>query len=105
MSKAGFSELNARRVGAGETPFANARNATAGTLKQLDPRSVAERPLDCVFYAFGEVRGLTVATQCDLLAALRGFGLRTQSHSGRATDVESLCREVEALGRRRHEFP
>lgn len=105
MSKAGFSELNARRVGAGETPFANARNATAGTLKQLDPRSVAERPLDCVFYAFGEVRGLTVATQRDLLAALRGFGLRTQRHSGWATDVQSLCREVEALGRRRHEFP
>ncbi len=105
MSKAGFAELNARRQAAGETPFANARNATAGTLKQLDPRVVAERPLDCVFYAFGEVRGLEVRNQVELLAALRRLGLKTQSWLAVAQDLDGLCREVEALGRRRHEFP
>lgn len=104
MSKAGFAELNARRQAAGETLFANARNATAGTLKQLDPRIVAERPLDCVFYAFGEVRGLVVTSQRQLLAALRGFGLRTQSHTGLAADLDGLWREIQQLGTRRHEF-
>jgi DNA ligase (NAD+) len=105
MGKAGFAELNARRQAAGEALFANARNATAGTLKQLDARIVAERPLDCVFYAFGEVIGLTVATQVELLAALRAAGLKTQAHLALAHDLDSLRREVQALGERRHAFP
>jgi DNA ligase (NAD+) len=105
MGKTGFAELNARRQAAGEAPFANARNATAGTLKQLDPRLVAERPLACVFYAFGEVIGMDVGSQVELLAALRRLGLKTQTQLALAHDLEGLCREVQALGQRRHEFP
>jgi DNA ligase (NAD+) len=105
LSKTGFATLNARRQAADEMPFANARNATAGTLKQLDPRIVASRPLDAVFYAFGEVRGLTVSTQQELLAALRRLGLKTQSYLALAHDLDSLCREVRTLGERRHDFP
>jgi DNA ligase (NAD+) len=105
MSKAGFAALNARRQAAGETLFANARNATAGTLKQLDPRVVATRPLDAVFYAFGDVRGLTVSTQTELLETLRRFGLKTQTALALARDLDSLCRAVRTLGERRHEFP
>ncbi len=105
MSKAGFAALNARRQAAGEAPFANARNATAGTLKQLDPRVVASRPLDAIFYAFGEVSGLALSTQAELLAVLRRLGLKTQAHMALAHDLDSLCREVRTLGERRHEFP
>ncbi|NLF18000.1 MAG: NAD-dependent DNA ligase LigA [Lentisphaerae bacterium] len=105
MSRAGFAELNQRREAAGETPFANPRNATAGTLKQLDPRLVAERPLDCVFYAFGEVRGLAVHSQIELLETLRRFGLRTQGAPAVAHDLDGLWHEIQALGQRRHEFP
>ncbi len=105
MSKAGFAALNARRQAAGDALFANARNATAGTLKQLDPRVVASRPLDAVFYAIGEVCGLALSTQAELLAALRRLGLKTQTHLALARDLDSLCREVRTLGERRHEFP
>lgn len=50
IPRAGFEEMNRRREEAGETPFANPRNAAAGTLKLLDPKIVASRPLDCFLY-------------------------------------------------------
>jgi DNA ligase (NAD+) len=50
MTRAGFKKLNEERAAAGEEVFANARNSAAGSLKQLDPRLVAKRPLDAVFY-------------------------------------------------------
>jgi DNA ligase (NAD+) len=55
MRKAGFEKLNAERKSAGEEIFANPRNAAAGSLKQLDPKIVAKRPLDTVIYGIGEV--------------------------------------------------
>src|SRR5947208_4690366 len=57
LTKAGFQKLNAERKAAGEEPFANPRNAAAGSLKQLDPRMVAKRPLDILLYGVGQVEG------------------------------------------------
>ena len=57
LTKAGFERLNAERRSAGEEEFANPRNAAAGSLKQLDPRIVARRPLDIVVYGLGLVEG------------------------------------------------
>src|SRR6266404_6803176 len=57
LTKAGFLKLNAQRKAAGEETFANARNAAAGSLTQLDPRIVAKRPLDIVLYGLGHVEG------------------------------------------------
>ncbi|HUR47082.1 MAG TPA: hypothetical protein VMZ27_14480, partial [Candidatus Saccharimonadales bacterium] len=57
MTVSGFKKMNAERVAKNEEPFANPRNATAGSLKQLDPRSVATRPLDFVIYGAGVVQG------------------------------------------------
>src|SRR5215468_7382145 len=54
LTKSGFEKLNAERKAAGEEPFANPRNAAAGSLKQLDSRIVAKRPLDMVVYGLGE---------------------------------------------------
>jgi len=54
MPKAAFKKLNEQRLAAGEELFMNARNTAAGSLKQLDPRTVAERHLDAVFYGIGE---------------------------------------------------
>lgn len=74
-----FDKLNKRLEGAGEEAFPNARNATAGTLKQLDPRLVAERPISAVFYSIGAREGITFKTHSEILESLREFGLPTQS--------------------------
>ena len=105
ISKAGFQLLNARRLAQGEDEFANARNATAGTLKLLDPRQVAERPLDVLFYAQGEIVGLEVASQHELFQVLAGYGLRTQAWLRTATDFAAIAAATRELLAARHSFP
>lgn len=77
MSSSGFINLNEMRELAGEPLFANPRNATAGSLKLLDPRIVAERPLDAVFYAVGELSEEPFQTHEELIHSLSGLGLKT----------------------------
>ncbi len=74
-----FDALNAKFAAEGEKPFPNARNATAGTLKQLDPKLVAQRPIRAVFYAVGAVDGIEFKTHSEMLDALAKFGLPTQN--------------------------
>lgn len=78
MSIKEFEAVNAKLIGAGEKPFPNARNATAGTLKQLDSKLVAQRPIRAVFYATGAVDGIKFKTHSEMLETLRQFGLPTQ---------------------------
>jgi DNA ligase (NAD+) len=78
MATKEFEAINARMVAAGEKPFPNARNATAGTLKQLDPKLVAQRPIRAVFYATGAAEGIEFKTHSEMLEALAAFGLPTQ---------------------------
>jgi DNA ligase (NAD+) len=70
--------LNTKFAAEGEKPFPNARNATAGTLKQLDPKLVAQRPIRAVFYAVGAVDGIEFKKHSEMLEALAKFGLPTQ---------------------------
>jgi len=78
MATKEFEAINARLAAAGEKPFPNARNATAGTLKQLDPRLVAQRPIRAVFYATGALAGIEFKKHSEMLEALAQFGLPTQ---------------------------
>ncbi len=78
MAIGDFDKLNAKLTATGEKPFPNARNATAGTLKQLDPRLVAQRPIRAVFYAVGALDGIKFKTHSEMLEALARFGLPTQ---------------------------
>lgn len=73
-----FDALNAKMSAAGEKPFPNARNATAGALKQLDPCLVAQRPIRAVFYATGATEGISFKTHSEMLEALADFGLPIQ---------------------------
>ena len=73
-----FDALNAKFAAEGEKSFPNARNATAGTLKQLDPKFVAQRPIRTVFYAVGAVDGIEFKTHSEMLETLAKFGLPTQ---------------------------
>ena len=66
-----FEALNTKLEAAGEKPFPNARNATAGTLKQLDPRLVAQRPISAVFYAVGACEGIEFETHAKCSGSAR----------------------------------
>ena len=78
MANAEFDALNAKLAAAGEKTFPNARNATAGALKQLDPKLVSQRPIRAVFYAVGAVDGISFQTHSEMLEKLAEYGLPTQ---------------------------
>lgn len=79
MSKRGFEALNAAAEKKGEKIFANPRNAAAGSLRQLDSRITASRPLEIYFYGMGEISSIPrgIHTQSGILTMLAQFGLRT----------------------------
>ncbi len=77
MSKKGFDKMNAAARKKGEKTFVNPRNAAAGSLRQLDPRNTAKRPLDIYFYSATKIEELTnVTTQYESLQLLKEFGLK-----------------------------
>ncbi len=78
MAMKEFEAVNKKLEAAGEKPFPNARNATAGTLKQLDPKLVAQRPIRAVFYATGAMEGIEFKKHSEMLEALAQYGLPTQ---------------------------
>ncbi|GHF12765.1 DNA ligase 1 [Streptomyces morookaense] len=76
-----FEELNARLVEAGKPPFANPRNAAAGSLRQKDPRITATRPLHMVVHGVGARRGFDIDCQSHAYELLREWGLPTAAHA------------------------
>lgn len=92
MATSEFNALNAKLAAAGEAQLPNARNATAGTLKQLDPRVVAQRPVRAVFYAVGVCEGIEFRTHAEMLAQLRAFGLPVQTAWWECADLEEVLR-------------
>jgi DNA ligase (NAD+) len=99
-----FDKLNKQREAAGEATFANPRNAAAGTLKQLDSRLVAKRPLAIVLYGPGELRGVTVGTQSDFLKLVKKLGLPTPEKTWFCRDKKELLEAVEELDAARRGF-
>jgi DNA ligase (NAD+) len=77
MSKKDFARLNEAQQEEGEQPFANPRNAAAGSIRQLDPRITAKRPLRLFAYAPGVLEGVKPKSQSDWLDYLRGHGFPT----------------------------
>ncbi len=99
-----FEKLNKQREAAGELVFANPRNAAAGTLKQLDSRLVAKRPLAIVLYGPGELRGIDCTTQEEWLALIKKAGLPVPEKTWSCRDKAELLRAVEELDLQRHDF-
>ncbi|WP_247215367.1 NAD-dependent DNA ligase LigA [Synechococcus sp. C9] len=98
-----FRQLNQERQERGEPLFANPRNAAAGTLRQLDPRVVAQRRLD--FFAYGVGRGVDVTSQSETLALLAEWGFRTNPHSQVCADLAQVQRYYETWAQKRQELP
>ncbi|MBN1247011.1 MAG: NAD-dependent DNA ligase LigA, partial [Anaerolineae bacterium] len=106
MPKAAFNALNRERLEAGEEPFANPRNAAAGSLRQLDPQVTAGRPLDVFLYAADDLPDVSLATQWEVLHRLRDFGLRTNlEHSLLCEDAAALLDYHEKMGSLRDDLP
>ncbi|MDH4454397.1 MAG: NAD-dependent DNA ligase LigA [Verrucomicrobiota bacterium] len=103
MPKAGFAKLNEERDEEGEPRFANPRNSTAGTLKLLDPKTVAKRPLDIVFY--GLVEASDVQSQTEVYALLDAAGLRKADLIWQADSAEGLLSAIRELDEKRKSLP
>ncbi len=104
MKKAVFARLNAELLEAGEEPYANPRNLTSGTLKQLDPALSSTRPLDVYFYGIGRVVGITPRTQRELLATLTDLGLHTNLELVRFGDLDAMVAAYHELLRSRNDL-
>ena len=104
MTRADFARVNEDRVAAGELPFKNARNSAAGSLKLLDPRQVAARPLRAILYdaVGGEALARSHHEVLDLLAEL---GVPTSPHNLRCESWDDLWRAVTEWEGRRDELP
>jgi DNA ligase (NAD+) len=85
-----FLALNEQRTLRDEAPFANPRNAAAGTMKSLDPRVVAERGLDVFLYSIARVKGFTLRRQWEALERLRDWGLKTNQASRLCHGLEEV---------------
>lgn len=101
MSRAGFEALNARVIAEGGKPFANPRNAAAGSLRQLDPKITASRPLSFCAYGVGQVDGALPDTQSGILAALRGWGVPVSADLKVAHGVDEALAYYQAIGEQR----
>lgn len=90
MPKAAFLELNAAQEAKGAKVFANPRNAAAGSLRQLDPKITAERPLAFFAYGWGEVSELPADTQFGVLEQLGCWGFPINPLMQRCADVDAV---------------
>jgi DNA ligase (NAD+) len=105
MTREGFKKLNAGRAAAGLEVFANPRNAAAGSLKQLDPRIVAKRPLDAVFYGVGYAEGEAGPQRHDQwLAWLSEAGFKTPEKIWTCQSEDDLITAIDELDKIRHDF-
>jgi len=89
-----FNRMNEERAEAGQSPFANPRNAAAGALRQLDPRMTALRPLAFFAYSIGHVVGMSFKTQIEVLKQLREWGFPVNAHhrhQGAMAEVVQFC--------------
>ena len=106
MPRAAFERYNEWARANGEKTLANPRNGAAGSLRQLDPRITAQRPLSFFAYALGEVEGLKLPpTHSQTLALLRDFGLPVCPQVTTAKGAEGLLEYFEQIGRQRNDLP
>ena len=104
LPKAIFARLNAERDEEGLPPFANPRNAAAGSIKQLDPAVTASRKLAAVFYGTGVWTGDQPATGREMFATLQKWGLPISERILEGADEDSVNAAVQEMGELRHDF-
>ncbi|MFE3325490.1 NAD-dependent DNA ligase LigA [Streptomyces sp. NPDC059176] len=97
-----FQELNARLVAAGDKPFANPRNAAAGSLRQKDPKVTATRPLHMVVHGIGAREGFDIDRLSHAYELLHEWGLPTARHNKVADSLDEVREFIAHYGENRH---
>ena len=105
MESEPFHKLNRRRIDEGEEPFANPRNAAAGSLRQLDSKITARRPLNIFLYGIGNIHGINFSTHWEVLQTLSGWGFPVNKFIERVQDINACIRYFEHIGARRKSLP
>lgn len=105
MGLEAFKALNRRRMHEGETLFANPRNAAAGSLRQLDPRITARRPLDFFAYAVGAANGFDVPSHGDTLSILAAWGFHVSDQVRTAANIRACIDYYREMNERRGSLP
>jgi DNA ligase (NAD+) len=100
-----FERFNAAREAAGEATFANPRNATAGSLKQLDPRNLADRRLAFVAHGFGRVEPLRAATHTELFEQFAAWGIPVSPYRKVFDGIDDVLAHIRAWDARRADLP
>lgn len=90
LSRKAFQKINDERAAAGQALFANPRNCAAGSVRQLDSRVTARRPLEVFIYALGESEGWRPTTQWQMLQRFGDWGFKTNPHNGRAATIDDV---------------
>ena len=106
MPTAGFDAYNERALAADEKTFVNPRNAAAGSLRQLDPKLTAERPLDMYAYSVGVVEGGALPpAHSEIIDRLQEWGIKVCPERRVVAGVEGCLKYYEEIGKKRNSLP
>ncbi len=106
ISSAGFEELNKKMISNGGKTFANPRNAAAGSLRQLDPKITAERPLEMICYGIGVVNGAKLpAFYSEIIDWLQGLGIRISPERAVLNGLDQCTAYYRDIAERRESLP
>jgi DNA ligase (NAD+) len=100
-----FKKINKRRLHEGEPPFANPRNAAAGSLRQLDSMITAKRPLDIFCYGISTLKGKSLQNHQEALQTLSGWGFEVNPHIRQVKNIRECIEYYHDMARFRHELP
>jgi len=103
LATADFATVNEKLVADGKTPFANPRNAAAGSLRQKDPRVTASRPLSLTLHGVGATEGWEPASQSEAYGRLKAWGLPVSARTEVFDDLEGVLGFVNHWGEHRHD--
>ena len=105
ISKSNFKKLNSSRLEEGLDPFANPRNAAAGSLRQLDPKITAQRPLSIFCYEAGSIRGESFQSHENFLTALKAWGFPVNPEIKLVNNIEAMIDYHNELEEKRNTLP
>ena len=100
-----FQKLNRRRIDEGEEPFANPRNAAAGSLRQLDSKITARRPLNIFLYHVGQVKGISFSSHVEVLQTLKSWGFPVNPLIEQKKDIHGCINYLDNIFNKRKSLP